>query len=38
MFPFSTVANGEGKFNFIDKDNAEVVEIEVYADLVLFAD
>lgn len=38
MFPFCTVANGEGKFEFKDKDTVEVSEIEVYADLDLFAE
>jgi len=36
MVPFSTTANGKGKFDFKDKDNVEITEIEVYADLELF--
>lgn len=36
MFPFSTIATGEGTFEFKDKNTVEIEEIEVYADLDLF--
>jgi hypothetical protein len=37
MYPFSTIAKGEGKFEFKDKGTVEIAEIDVYADLDLFA-
>lgn len=36
MFPFSTSATGEGTFVFADKNNVEVDDIDVFADLDLF--
>lgn len=38
LFPFSTIASGEGEFVFKDKGTVEVAEIEVFADLDLFAE
>ena len=36
MFPFNTIAKGEGTFVFKDKSTVEIDEIQVYADLDLF--
>jgi hypothetical protein len=38
MFPFSTLATGNGTFVFTDKKNVDIAEISVIADLDLFAE